>query len=100
MKQALQIHLGQAQGDILIFMTGAEDIEATGCVSRPLAVAPACVHGLVVVLRGPRVTPHAVAAATYTLTTLLQLLHTGAVGGCGRRRPPPGGAAYLLAPLR
>ena len=29
-KQALQIHLGQAPGDVLIFMTGAEDIEATG----------------------------------------------------------------------
>jgi len=69
-------------------------------VSLPPPGGAACVHGLVVVLRGPRVTPHAVAAATYNLTTLLQLLHTGAVGGCGRRRPPPGGAAYLLAPLR
>jgi pre-mRNA-splicing factor ATP-dependent RNA helicase DHX38/PRP16 len=29
-KQALQIHLGQGPGDILIFMTGAEDIEASG----------------------------------------------------------------------
>jgi len=39
-KQALQIHLGQAPGDILIFMTGAEDIEATGCISSPLASPP------------------------------------------------------------
>ena len=29
-KQALQIHLGQGPGDILIFMTGAEDIEESG----------------------------------------------------------------------
>lgn len=29
MKQALAIHLGSPPGDILIFMTGQEDIEAT-----------------------------------------------------------------------
>ena len=45
-KQALQIHLGQAQGDILIFMTGAEDIEATGCSSRPLVALLVCMGWL------------------------------------------------------
>ena len=28
-KQVLQIHLSQPTGDILVFMTGQEDIEAT-----------------------------------------------------------------------
>jgi len=28
-KQVLQIHISMAQGDILVFMTGQEDIEAT-----------------------------------------------------------------------
>ena len=31
-KQVLQIHLSQPQGDILVFMTGQEDIEATCAV--------------------------------------------------------------------
>eukprot|EP00466_Bigelowiella_natans_P001567 jgi/Bigna1/49652/estExt_Genewise1.C_530063 len=31
-KQILSIHLGGIQGDILVFMTGQEDIEATCCV--------------------------------------------------------------------
>ena len=36
-KQAMAVHLGHPPGDILIFMTGQEEIEAT-CFS--LAVSP------------------------------------------------------------
>lgn len=50
MKQAVTVHLTHGAGDILIFMTGQEDIEATGAVIKerlaqvdnaaPLAVLP------------------------------------------------------------
>lgn len=49
-KQILSIHLSQPQGDILVFMTGQEDIEATCAVvaerleqvheAPPLAILP------------------------------------------------------------
>ena len=38
-KQALQIHLSHGAGDILIFMTGQEDIEITCQVLRGASVA-------------------------------------------------------------
>jgi len=31
-KKAIEIHINQDKGDILIFMTGQEDIEATCCI--------------------------------------------------------------------
>ena len=39
-KQVLQIHLSMSQGDILVFMTGQEDIEATCSVIEGVSHLP------------------------------------------------------------
>jgi pre-mRNA-splicing factor ATP-dependent RNA helicase DHX38/PRP16 len=39
-KQILQIHLSSPQGDILVFMTGQEDIEATCSVVEGESLLP------------------------------------------------------------
>lgn len=38
--QVLQIHVSMAQGDILVFMTGQEDIEATCSVVEGASYSP------------------------------------------------------------
>ena len=40
-KQAIAIHLGHPEGDILIFMTGQEEIEAT-CFALQVSLCPLC----------------------------------------------------------
>lgn len=42
-KQAIAVHLGHPPGDILIFMTGQEEIEAT-CFALQVGAALRCMH--------------------------------------------------------